>query len=190
MEPVRDLLRRTPGLPAEPTTRRVFQLLDVDTVIDGHAWPKETEDQKVSDRLNAKKKLEVEALDAETREPAWCQHPGRHSEAGGQQGRHRPCWKDLRARPDAPDRRSGSSRLASNVPRTSAGWDGRRGGTRSFRCARSSSGADQRSARRLRDDLDTPEHRGSPGLSAAGSTAASKTPRSTSRSRGARSWIG
>ncbi len=65
MEPVRDLLRRTPGLPEEPTTRRVFQLLDVDTVIDGHAWPKETDDQKVSDRLNAKKKIEVEALDAD-----------------------------------------------------------------------------------------------------------------------------
>jgi CRISPR-associated endonuclease/helicase Cas3 len=65
MEPVRDLLRRTPGLPEELTTRRVFQLLDVDTVIDGHPWPKETDDQKVSDRLNAKKKLEVEALDAD-----------------------------------------------------------------------------------------------------------------------------
>lgn len=65
IEPVRDLLRRTPGLPEEPTTRRVFQLLDVDTVIDGHTWPKETDDQKVSDRLNAKKKIEVEALDAD-----------------------------------------------------------------------------------------------------------------------------
>ncbi len=65
MEPVRDLLRRTPGLPEEPTTRRVFRLLDVDTVIDGHAWPKETDDQKVNDRLNAKKKIEVEALDAD-----------------------------------------------------------------------------------------------------------------------------
>jgi CRISPR-associated endonuclease/helicase Cas3 len=65
MEPVRDLLRRTPGLPEEPTTRRVFRLLDVDTVIDGHAWPKETDDQKVSDRLNARKKLEVETLDAD-----------------------------------------------------------------------------------------------------------------------------
>ncbi|GMW06813.1 MAG: type I-U CRISPR-associated helicase/endonuclease Cas3 [Gammaproteobacteria bacterium] len=64
MEPVRDLLRRTPGLPEEPTTRRVFQLLDDATVIDGHSWPKETDDQKVSDRLNAKKKLEVEELDA------------------------------------------------------------------------------------------------------------------------------
>ncbi|MES0875267.1 type I-G CRISPR-associated helicase/endonuclease Cas3g [Sinimarinibacterium thermocellulolyticum] len=63
MEPVRDLLRRTPGLPEEPTTRRVFQLLDVDTVIDGHTWPKETDDEKVSKRLNAKKKIEVEALD-------------------------------------------------------------------------------------------------------------------------------
>jgi CRISPR-associated endonuclease/helicase Cas3 len=65
MEPVRDLLRRTPGLPEEPTTRRVFQLLDVDTVINGHAWPKETDDQKVSDRLNAKKKIEVEAVHAD-----------------------------------------------------------------------------------------------------------------------------
>lgn len=65
MDPVRDLLRRTPGLPEEPTTRRIFQLLDVDTVIDGHAWPKETDDQMVSDRLNAKKKIEVETLDAD-----------------------------------------------------------------------------------------------------------------------------
>lgn len=65
MDPVRDLLRRTPGLPEDPTTRRVFQLLDVDAVIDGHAWPKETDDQKVSDRLNAKKKIELEALDAD-----------------------------------------------------------------------------------------------------------------------------
>ena len=65
MEPVRDLLRRTPGLLEEPTTRRVFQLLDADTVIDGRTWPKETDDKKVSDRLNAKKKLEVEALDAD-----------------------------------------------------------------------------------------------------------------------------
>lgn len=63
MEPVRDLLRRTPGLPEERTTRRVFQLLDVATVIDAHTWPKETDDEKVSNRLNAKKKIEVEALD-------------------------------------------------------------------------------------------------------------------------------
>jgi CRISPR-associated endonuclease/helicase Cas3 len=63
MEPVRDLLRRTPGLPEERTSRPVFQLLDVATDIDGQTWPKETDDQKVSDRLNAKKKLEVEALD-------------------------------------------------------------------------------------------------------------------------------
>ncbi|MBV6522892.1 MAG: hypothetical protein MNPFHGCM_03042 [Gemmatimonadaceae bacterium] len=65
MEPVRDLLRRTPGLPEERASRRVFQLLDVATDIDGQTWPKETDDQKVSDRLNAKKKLEVEALDAD-----------------------------------------------------------------------------------------------------------------------------
>jgi CRISPR-associated endonuclease/helicase Cas3 len=65
MEPVLDLLRRTPGLPEEQTTRRVFQLLDADTVINGHAWPKETDDQKVSDRLNAKKKIEVEAVHAD-----------------------------------------------------------------------------------------------------------------------------
>lgn len=65
MEPVRDLLRRTPGLPEEPTTRRVFQLLDDATDIDGHSWPKETDDQKVSDRLNAKKRLEVELLDTD-----------------------------------------------------------------------------------------------------------------------------
>lgn len=65
MVPLRDLLRRTPGLPEERTARRVFQLLDADTVIHGHAWPKETDDQKVSDRLNAKKKIEVEAVDAD-----------------------------------------------------------------------------------------------------------------------------
>ncbi len=65
MEPVRDLLRRTPGLPEESSQRRVFQLLDVATDIEGQTWPKETDDQKVSDRLNAKKKLEVEALDAD-----------------------------------------------------------------------------------------------------------------------------
>lgn len=64
MDSVRDLLRRTPGLPDEPITRRVFQLLDVDTFIDGRAWPKETNDQVVKDRLNATKKIEVEALDA------------------------------------------------------------------------------------------------------------------------------
>ncbi|MBX5463027.1 MAG: type I-U CRISPR-associated helicase/endonuclease Cas3, partial [Steroidobacteraceae bacterium] len=63
MEPVRDMLRRTPGLPEEPTTRRVFRLLDEATVIDGHTWPKETDDEKVSNRLNAKKRIEVEALD-------------------------------------------------------------------------------------------------------------------------------
>lgn len=65
MEPVRDLLRRTPGLPEESSRRRVFQLLDVATDIDGQTWPKETDDQKVSDRLNANKKIEVEALDAD-----------------------------------------------------------------------------------------------------------------------------
>ena len=65
MEPVRDLLRRTPGLPEEPTPRRVFQLLDADTVVAGHTWPKETDEKKVSDRLTAKKRIEVEPLDAE-----------------------------------------------------------------------------------------------------------------------------
>lgn len=65
MEPVRDLLRRTPGLPEEAPARPVFRLLDVDTVIDGHTWPKETDDKKVSDRLHAKKKVEIEALDAD-----------------------------------------------------------------------------------------------------------------------------
>lgn len=63
MEPVRDLLRRTPGLPEEPSTRRVFQLLDNDIVLDGHTWPKETDEPTVSDRLNARKKIEVEAVD-------------------------------------------------------------------------------------------------------------------------------
>ena len=47
------------------TTRRVFQLLDADTVIDGHAWPKETDEKKVSDRLTAKKRIKVEPLDKE-----------------------------------------------------------------------------------------------------------------------------
>lgn len=65
MEPVRDLLRRTPGLPEEPPTRPVFQLLDVDTDLDGHRWPKETDDRKVSDRLHAKKRIEVEELDSD-----------------------------------------------------------------------------------------------------------------------------
>lgn len=65
MEPVRDLLRRTPGLPEEPTTRRVFQLLDAATTIDGHSWPQETDEKKVGDRLTAKKRLEVEPLDPE-----------------------------------------------------------------------------------------------------------------------------
>lgn len=63
MEPVRDLLRRTPGLPEERSTRQVFQLLDNDIVLDGHTWPKETDEPTVSDRLSAKKKIEVEALD-------------------------------------------------------------------------------------------------------------------------------
>lgn len=65
MEPVRDLLRRTPGLPETQPTRRVFQLLDTDTTVDGHTWPKETEEDKVANRLKAKKRIEVEPLDAE-----------------------------------------------------------------------------------------------------------------------------
>lgn len=66
MEPVHDLLRRTPGLPEEvSTTCRVFQLLDADTVIDGNIWLKETDEKKVSDRLTAKKRLDVEPRDAE-----------------------------------------------------------------------------------------------------------------------------
>lgn len=65
MEPVRDLLRRTPGLPEVPSTRRVFQLLDSDSAIDGHAWPAEVSEKKVSDRLTAKKRIEVEPLDEE-----------------------------------------------------------------------------------------------------------------------------
>ncbi|HEY0872278.1 MAG TPA: type I-U CRISPR-associated helicase/endonuclease Cas3 [Vicinamibacterales bacterium] len=65
MEPVRDLLRRTPGLPEVSTCRRVFQLLDADTTIDGHSWPKETDEKKVNDRLTARKRIEVAALDAE-----------------------------------------------------------------------------------------------------------------------------
>lgn len=65
MEPVRDLLRRTPGLPEESSQRRVFQLLAAATDIDGQTWPNETDEQKVSERLHAKKRLEVEALDAD-----------------------------------------------------------------------------------------------------------------------------
>ncbi|MEI9937271.1 MAG: type I-U CRISPR-associated helicase/endonuclease Cas3 [Pseudomonadota bacterium] len=65
MEPVRDLMRRTPGLPERPTTCRVFQLLEGDTTIDGHTWPKETNEKKVSDRLTANKRIELEPLDAE-----------------------------------------------------------------------------------------------------------------------------
>lgn len=63
MEPVHDLLRRTPGLPDVPTTRHMFQLLDSDTAIDGHTWPAEISEKKVSDRLIAKKRIEVEPLD-------------------------------------------------------------------------------------------------------------------------------
>lgn len=65
MDPVRDLLRRTPGLPELSTSRRVFQLLDAATTIDGHSWPKETDEKKVSDRLTAQKRIEAEPLDAE-----------------------------------------------------------------------------------------------------------------------------
>lgn len=65
MDPVRDLLRRTPGLPEVSTSRSVFRLLDAATTIDGHFWPKETDEKKVSDRLTAKKRIEVEPLDAE-----------------------------------------------------------------------------------------------------------------------------
>lgn len=65
MEPVRGLLRRTPGLPEVPTTRRVFQLLHSDSPIDGRTWPAETSEKKVSDRLSAKKRIEVEPLDKE-----------------------------------------------------------------------------------------------------------------------------
>jgi len=65
MDPVDDLLRRTPGLPKVSTSRRVFQLLDAATTIDGHAWPKECDEKKVSDRLTAKKRIEVEPLDEE-----------------------------------------------------------------------------------------------------------------------------
>lgn len=65
MEPVRDMLRRTPGLLEVTTTRRVFQLLDADTTVDGHTWPKETKEDKVTNRLIAKKRIEVEPLDAE-----------------------------------------------------------------------------------------------------------------------------
>lgn len=65
MEPVCDLLRRTPGLHEESNSRPIFRLLDVDSFIDGHTWPRETDDQKVADRLSAKKKIEVEALDVD-----------------------------------------------------------------------------------------------------------------------------
>lgn len=65
LEPVEDLLRRTPGLPEVPPTRSVFQLLDADTTIDGRPWPQETNEKKVSDRLTAKKRLEVAALDSD-----------------------------------------------------------------------------------------------------------------------------
>src|SRR5690606_6586125 len=45
--------------------RRVFQLLDAATTIDGHFWPRETDEKKVSERLTAKKRIEVEPLDAD-----------------------------------------------------------------------------------------------------------------------------
>jgi CRISPR-associated endonuclease/helicase Cas3 len=63
MEPARDLLRRTPGLTDVPTTRRVFRLLESDSFVDGHSWPEEISEKKVSDRLAAKKRIEVEPLD-------------------------------------------------------------------------------------------------------------------------------
>ena len=63
LEPVRDLLRRTPGLPEEPSTRRVFKLLESDTTIDGRTWPTETCEKLVNDRLTATKRIEVEPLD-------------------------------------------------------------------------------------------------------------------------------
>lgn len=65
LDPVRDLLRRTPGLPEVSTSRRVFRLLDTATTINGHKWPRETDEKKVSDRLNARKRIEVEPLDKE-----------------------------------------------------------------------------------------------------------------------------
>ncbi|QUW02749.1 type I-U CRISPR-associated helicase/endonuclease Cas3 [Chloracidobacterium validum] len=64
MHPVQDLLRRTPGLPPEePNGRRVFRLLDTNTLIDGRNWPDETTDQKVANRLNAVIEIEVKSLD-------------------------------------------------------------------------------------------------------------------------------
>jgi CRISPR-associated endonuclease/helicase Cas3 len=70
--PVSDLLRRTPGLPVESDSRetpgeerRVFRLLDRDTVIHGRTWPAEMTEGKVSDRLNAPKAIELRPLDAD-----------------------------------------------------------------------------------------------------------------------------
>ncbi|MCC6877540.1 MAG: type I-U CRISPR-associated helicase/endonuclease Cas3 [Sandaracinaceae bacterium] len=65
MAPVRDLLRRTPGLrvTADSRERSVFQLLAADTEIHGRTWPREVDEPKVSDRLNAPKAIEIERLD-------------------------------------------------------------------------------------------------------------------------------
>jgi CRISPR-associated endonuclease/helicase Cas3 len=65
MEPVRDLLRRTPGLPEELTCRHVFRLLEAEVSIEGHTWPKETEEPKVRNRLDARKRIAVERIDTD-----------------------------------------------------------------------------------------------------------------------------
>ena len=65
MEPVEDLLKRTPGLVDEPRARRVFRLLEADTNIDGRTWPREIDEKNVGARLTARKRIEVESLDAE-----------------------------------------------------------------------------------------------------------------------------
>jgi CRISPR-associated endonuclease/helicase Cas3 len=64
MTPVRDLLRRVPGLPDEASAeRRVFRLLENETVLDGRTWPAESDEEKVRLRLSAQKRIEVDPLD-------------------------------------------------------------------------------------------------------------------------------
>lgn len=67
MEPVRDLLRRVPGLPDEVLAeqRRVFRLLEKETVADGRMWPAEKDEGKVQRRLTAAKRIEVDPLDTD-----------------------------------------------------------------------------------------------------------------------------
>ncbi len=64
MEPVVDMLKRTPGLPQEQES--IFKLLEKDTSINGSYWSKETDENDVRNRLEARKRIEVEELKADS----------------------------------------------------------------------------------------------------------------------------